>query len=359
MKTKVSLQGITKSFGKTPVLSGIELNLAEGCFLSIVGPSGSGKTTLLRIIAGFLGPDRGKVFIDGKDVTMEPPRNRGIGMVFQHYALFPNLTVYENVAFGLRARKLPESETKRRVERMLALVHLEEKAQSYPRELSGGQQQRVALARALAVEPGLLLLDEPLSALDAKVRLELRYELKRIQEEMGITTIYVTHDQEEALSISDLVAVLSRGTLAQLGKPEEVYSQPQTHFVAEFIGISTILEVEVISAREGKFRFQDMVLQGKSIIEDVTRVSVMLRPEHLSVWRKGERVVSNHNWNILEGKVLGQVFLGSLLRLAIAVGNTTFLVDVQNKVENRFRSGEEVEIGFPPEVVHYLYREEV
>jgi ABC-type Fe3+/spermidine/putrescine transport system ATPase subunit len=242
---------------------------------------------------------------------------------------------------------------------MLALVHLEEKAQSYPRELSGGQQQRVALARALAVEPGLLLLDEPLSALDAKVRLELRYELKRIQEEMGITTIYVTHDQEEALSISDLVAVLSRGTLAQLGKPEEVYSQPQTHFVAEFIGISTILEVEVISAREGKFRFQDMVLQGKSIIEDVTRVSVMLRPEHLSVWRKGERVVSNHNWNILEGKVLGQVFLGSLLRLAIAVGNTTFLVDVQNKVENRLRSGEEVEIGFPPEVVHYLYREEV
>jgi len=138
MKTKVSLQGITKSFGKTPVLSGIELNLAEGCFLSIVGPSGSGKTTLLRIIAGFLSPDRGKVFIDGKDVTMEPPRNRGIGMVFQHYALFPNLTVYENVAFGLRARKLPESETKRRVERMLALVHLEEKAQSYPRELSGG-----------------------------------------------------------------------------------------------------------------------------------------------------------------------------------------------------------------------------
>jgi ABC-type Fe3+/spermidine/putrescine transport system ATPase subunit len=220
MKTKVSLQGITKSFGKTPVLSGIELNLAEGCFLSIVGPSGSGKTTLLRIIAGFLSPDRGKVFIDGKDVTMEPPRNRGIGMVFQHYALFPNLTVYENVAFGLRARKLPESETKRRVERMLALVHLEEKAQSYPRELSGGQQQRVFLARALVQKADVFCLDEPLTGVDAHAEQVILQVLNELRQQ-GAMILVSTHHWGEFLQQMNRVMLLNQRLIA-VGTPQEV-----------------------------------------------------------------------------------------------------------------------------------------
>ncbi|MGQ9474373.1 MAG: ABC transporter ATP-binding protein, partial [Candidatus Caldatribacteriaceae bacterium] len=299
----------------------------------------------------------GRVWIDGRDVTEDPPRVRGVGMVFQHYALFPNLNVYENVAFGLRARKMEEREIDRRVEAMLSLVHLEEKAQSFPRELSGGQQQRVALARALAVEPKLLLLDEPLSALDAKVRLELRYELKRIQKEMGITTVYVTHDQEEALSISDFVAVLHGGRVEQLGKPEEIYSQPQTRFVAEFVGISALLEMEVISVEEGILRFGERLIQGKALKREAQKVLVVLRPEHLSVWRPGERGKDTEGWNVFPGKVLGEVFLGSVLRLAIASCGVKFLVDVQNKGENRFSLGEEVEIGFPSSAVWYLYED--
>lgn len=356
-EAKISLQDIGKSFGKVRVLGGINLSLQEGCFLSVVGPSGSGKTTLLRIIAGFLFPDMGRVFIDGRDVTEEPPRNRGIGMVFQHYALFPNLDVYENVAFGLRARKTSEEEVTRRVREMLELVHLSEKARSFPQELSGGQRQRVALARALAPRPKVLLLDEPLSALDAKVRLELRYELKRIQEEMKITTVYVTHDQEEALSISDLVAVLHEGRIAQLGKPEEIYSRPATRFVAEFVGISTLVEMEVISAKEGMLRFQGIVIRGQPLPEGCTKVLVMLRPEHLSVWREGERREVNTTWNTLPGIVLGQVFLGSLVRLAVLVKDTKFLVDLQNREENRFHSGERVFLAFPLEAIHYLYEE--
>lgn len=352
----VKLFGITKSFAHTPVLEDIHLELSGGQFLSIVGPSGSGKTTLLRIIAGFLPPDEGKVYIAGKDVTGIPSRLRHIGMVFQHYALFPNLSVYENVAFGLRARKMEGTKIDRRVKEMLALVHLEEKMYSMPQELSGGQKQRVALARALAVEPRLLLLDEPLSALDAKVRLELRYELKRIQKEMGITTIYVTHDQEEALSISDLVAVLHKGRIEQIGTPEEIYSRPRTRFVAEFIGVSTLLEVEVLSPKEGKLRWMDQTLQGLPLPQEVAKLLVMIRPENLTIWPKERFISENPSWeNALYGKVLGRVFLGSLVRVAVEVKGVKFLVDVQNREENHFHLGEEVILTFLPETIHYLF----
>lgn len=350
---KVELKEITKSFGRSTVLSGISLALEEGRFLSIVGPSGSGKTTLLRIIAGFLAPDTGRVYIDGRDITGEPPRNRNIGMVFQHYALFPNLNVYENVAFGLRARRVSPEVVDREVRKMLALVHLEDKMYRSVRELSGGEQQRVALARALAIAPRVLLLDEPLSALDAKVRLELRYELKRIQENMGITTIYVTHDQEEALSISDFVAVLNRGHIEQFGRPEEVYSQPRTRFVAEFIGISNILEMEVVSAEKGWLRYEGKAIRGKPVPRGAARVTAVLRPEHISIERPGKNTNAQEE-NTLEGHILGQVFLGSSLRLAVAVGKGTLFVDVQNRGENRFVRGEAVTLTFSPEALHYL-----
>ncbi|MEN3203062.1 MAG: ABC transporter ATP-binding protein [Atribacterota bacterium] len=355
----VRLLGIAKRFGHMPVLEGVHLEIPGGQFVSIVGPSGSGKTTLLRIIAGFLQPDAGRVYIGEKDVTEVPPRLRNIGMVFQHYALFPNLNVYENVAFGLRARKVRESEIDRKVREMLTLVHLEEKMYSMPHELSGGQKQRVALARALAVEPKLLLLDEPLSALDAKVRLELRYELKRIQKEMGITTIYVTHDQEEALSISDLVAVLHQGLIEQLGTPEEIYSRPRTRFVAEFIGISTLLEAEVLSPKEGKLRWMDYVLQGTPLSQERVKLLILLRPENLSILPK-ERfssLVSSWN-NVLQGRVVGQVFLGSVMRVAVEVKGVKFLVDLPNREANRFRLGEEVVVTFLPEAIHYLFGNE-
>ncbi|MEN3185281.1 MAG: ABC transporter ATP-binding protein [Atribacterota bacterium] len=355
----MKLLGITKRFGYTSVLEGVHLEIPGGQFISIVGPSGSGKTTLLRIIAGFLRPDAGQVYIDERDVTEVPSRLRNIGMVFQHYALFPNLNVYENVAFGLRARKMEGSEIDRRVKEMLALVHLGEKMRSMPSELSGGQKQRVALARALAVQPKLLLLDEPLSALDAKVRLELRYELKRIQKEMGITTIYVTHDQEEALSISDLVAVLHQGLIEQIGTPEEVYSRPRTRFVAEFIGISTLLEVEVVSPDEGKLRWMDHTLQGLPLSRESAKLLILLRPENLNVLSKDRfsSVASSRN-NALQGKILGQVFLGSVVRVAVEVRGVKFLVDVQNREENRFHLGEEVMVTFLPESIHYLLERE-
>lgn len=300
-------------------------------------------------------PDSGEVYIDGVNITNEPPRKRNIGMVFQHYALFPNLNVYENVAFGLRARKVPNEVIAREVQRMLALVHLEDKAGRSIRELSGGEQQRVALARALAITPGLLLLDEPLSALDAKVRLELRYELKRIQDTTGVTTIYVTHDQEEALSISDFVAVLNKGRIEQLGKPEEIYLQPKTRFVAEFIGISNILEMEVVSAQEGWFRYKGVIIRGKPVSEGTTRIAAVLRPEHITIHPPEKHQNQGKACNTLEGRIIGQVFLGPLFRLAVAFHDTTLFVDVQNRGGNCFPQGAPVCLSFPPEALHYLY----
>jgi len=216
-------------------VSSLSLEIKKGEFLSLLGPSGCGKTTTLRIIAGFTEPDEGDVFIDDKPMKKVNVRERCVGIVFQNYALFPNLNIIENIAFGLRARKIKEEEIKRRVNELLEVIGLVDRARAYPRELSGGQQQRVALARALAINPQVLLLDEPLSALDAKVRNALRFEIKRIQRQSGIPTLYVTHDQEEALSISDRVAIMNEGKLEQVGEPLEIYTKPRTKFVAAFV----------------------------------------------------------------------------------------------------------------------------
>ena len=232
----VELKQLHRRFGEVVALAGIDLDIATGEFVSLLGPSGCGKTTALRLVAGFDRPTSGRVVIDGKDVTDVPPNRRDIGMVFQAYSLFPNMTAVRNVEFGLRVRKQGRGDRNRRALELLDLVGLAQAADRYPHQLSGGMQQRVALARALAIEPRLLLLDEPLSALDAKVRVQLREEIRRIQLELGITTIYVTHDQEEALSISDRVAVMYGGKIEQIGPPAEMYGSPATPFVAEFIG---------------------------------------------------------------------------------------------------------------------------
>ena len=247
MATHVELEGLWRSFGHVTALQGIHLALGEGEFVSLLGPSGCGKTTALRIVAGFDQPDSGSIIVGGKDVTRVSPNRRDMGMVFQAYSLFPNMTAEQNVEYGLKIRSKPKDGRRARVSELLELVGLADAGKRYPHQLSGGMQQRVALARALAIEPSVLLLDEPLSALDAKVRVQLREEIRRIQLELGITTIYVTHDQEEALSISDRVAVMYGGKIEQVGAPAEMYGSPATPFVAEFIGTMNRLIATVVN----------------------------------------------------------------------------------------------------------------
>ncbi len=240
--TSVRLEGIVKRYGLFKALDGVSFEVRSGEIFTLLGPSGCGKTTTLRVVAGFEEPDEGRVYFDGEDVTELKPYERGTAMVFQNYALWPHMKVYDNVAYGLRIRRLPESEVRRRVKWALELVGLSGLEDRYPHQLSGGQQQRVALARALVVEPRVLLLDEPLSNLDAHLRLRMREELVSLQRKLGITTIYVTHDQEEALSISDRIAVMNRGRIEQIGTPEEVYNRPRTLFTATFIGRPTMVK---------------------------------------------------------------------------------------------------------------------
>jgi ABC-type Fe3+/spermidine/putrescine transport system ATPase subunit len=263
--TSVRLEGIVKRFGRVVALDHVDLEVRSGEIFTLLGPSGCGKTTTLRVIAGFEEPDEGRVLFDGEDVTRLKPYERGTAMVFQNYALWPHMKVFDNVAYGLRIRRLPESEVRRRVKWALEMVGLSGLENRYPHELSGGQQQRVALARALVVEPRVLLLDEPLSNLDAHLRLRMREELVRLQRRLGITTIYVTHDQEEALSISDRIAVMNRGRVEQVGTPEEVYRRPATPFVATFIGRPTVVRGVLSRRLDGglaELRAGDVTLIG-------------------------------------------------------------------------------------------------
>ena len=259
----LQLQNLHRDFGTVKALNGIDISLGEGEFLSLLGPSGCGKTTALRLVAGFDRPDEGRIVVDGKDITGMPPNKRDMGMVFQAYSLFPNMTARQNVEFGLKIRGRDKGDRTKRVDDLLELVGLGHAADRYPHQLSGGMQQRVALARALAIEPRVLLLDEPLSALDAKVRVQLREEIRRIQLELGITTLYVTHDQEEALAISDHVAVMFAGVIEQMGTPAEMYTAPATPFVAEFIGTMNRLEATVVDSGNGEIEHAGTRLQHR------------------------------------------------------------------------------------------------
>lgn len=304
---RVRLVGIRKSFeGFTLEIP--ELEVESGEMMTLLGPSGCGKTTTLRIIAGLEKPDSGRVFFDETDVTGLEPGKRNIGIVFQDYALFPHMTVFENVAFGLEMRKLPRDEIKKKVEWALELVGLKGFENRYPEQLSGGQQQRVALARALVIEPQVLLLDEPLSNLDAKIRERLRGEIRRIQKELGITTIYVTHDQEEAMAVSDRIAVMNLGRIEGIGKPLELYYHPKTEFVAKFLGLSNILELEAENgiARLGTLEFKT---------ERDGKVRIFFRPENILVKPgRGARVI---DYDLLPGRI----------RLRLEVGGETITAE--------------------------------
>src|SRR6476660_2832568 len=278
----LELQGLYVAFGSVVALQGIDLALEQGEFVSLLGPSGCGKTTALRLVAGFDRADAGRIVVDGRDLTRVPPNKRDMGMVFQAYSLFPNMTAAQNVEYGLRIRGKSKSDRRARAQELLELVGLGHAGQRYAHQLSGGMQQRVALARALAIEPRVLLLDEPLSALDAKVRVQLREEIRRIQLELGITTLYVTHDQEEALSVSDHVAVMYGGKIEQVGSPAEMYSAPATPFVAEFIGTMNRLEGTVV---EGGVDHGGTMLtiEAASGRPNGQRVLVLVRPETVDV----------------------------------------------------------------------------
>ncbi|MDQ0324167.1 putative spermidine/putrescine transport system ATP-binding protein [Rhodopseudomonas julia] len=345
----LSLEAITKTFGTNTVIEDLDLSFNSGEFVSLLGPSGCGKTTVLRMIAGFEKPTKGRIFADGREITHLKPSQRNVGMVFQSYALFPNLNVRDNIGFGLKVAGVPRAKARERVAEMLELIGLPDLGRRYAFELSGGQQQRVALARALAPSPRMLLLDEPLSALDAKIRVSLREQIRNIQRELGITTIFVTHDQEEALSISDRIVVMNSGRIEQVGAPFEVYNRPATPFVANFVGTLNRVEARVKNAasQEVAIGEQSVVLKKlPATVRDGEPVVLALRPEALNL------VNGADNGICLNARVETVSFLGSVIRIGVAVGDTHLHVDLFNDRRSAPpQPGETLRVGFKDEDV--------
>lgn len=323
----LTINNVSKIFGATAAVKDFDLAVEKGELVSFLGPSGCGKTTTLRMVAGFEIPTTGTIKIEDKDVTNVPPNQRDVGMVFQAYALFPNMTVGDNIAFGLKIMKKPPEEIKSRVHDMLSLIHMNDYENRYPFQLSGGQQQRVALARALAIRPEVLLLDEPLSALDAKIRVSLRAEIRAIQQKLGITAIYVTHDQEEALSISDRIVVMNEGRIEQVGTPFQVYNFPETAFVANFVGTLNNVTAEVIDPAKKLLRIDGVQLETADDLDSRKagdRVRIAIRPERLNFLSVERKV------NILDCTIENITFLGSIVRIQVKVGANHFYMDTFN-----------------------------
>jgi putative spermidine/putrescine transport system ATP-binding protein len=354
----LELTGVQKRFGEFSAVHNFDLKADAGEFVSFLGPSGCGKTTTLRMIAGFERPTAGTIVVNGADITNTPPNRRNVGMVFQSYALFPNMTVADNVGFGLKIRKQPKDKIKKRVGELLELIHLPDKANRYPWQLSGGQQQRVALARALAIEPQVLLLDEPLSALDAKIRVSLRNEIRAIQRQLGITTVYVTHDQEEALSLSDRIVVMSEGRVEQIGTPFQIYNFPSTGFVARFVGTLNVLPAKVIDPAAGTLEVAGQPIRAAKPISGGhagSMITVALRPEIIQLGTRADL-------NNLNGVVDDVTFLGSIVRVRVKFtdGSGVISFDTFNNpnlaVPDR---GTSITVSFPPEACLVLDQAEV
>lgn len=333
----INLENIDVSYdGKTNILEKLNLQIKKGELVSLLGPSGCGKTTTLRVVAGFIEPTKGKFLLGGEDYTNMPVHKRNFGLVFQSYALFPHLTVEENVAFGLKMKKVPKDEIKKKVEEMLAVVDMSHLAKRFPKELSGGQRQRVAIARALVIEPSLLLLDEPLSNLDAKLRLKMRVEIRKLQQKLGITTLFVTHDQEECFSISDRVAVLNKGIIEQFDTPENIYSNPSTEFVARFVGFENFINLSKVSDNVYKNDCGQTFKVDR--VNDKESVKGTIRPDDIVITDKeGE--------NTIEGKILIRTFLGKSYQYEVEtlMGNIT--VNGQNT--KTYDKGEKIILELP------------
>jgi len=351
----LELYNVRKTFGQTDAVRAFNLQVERGEFISFLGPSGCGKTTTLRMIAGFELPTSGKISLNGNDITYKPPQKRNTGMVFQSYALFPNMTVADNIGFGLKIAGEPKSAIQKRVDEMLALIKMNQFGHRYPYQLSGGQQQRVALARAIAIRPQVLLLDEPLSALDAKIRVSLRQEIRSIQQKLGITTIYVTHDQEEALSLSDRVVVMNDGRIEQVGTPFEIYNFPTTEFTAQFVGTLNTIQATVRDAALGALIVANQEITTSQKLEGLQNGdahSIAIRPERISFAADGKKP------NVLNVRIETITFLGSIVRIQVSAGENIFYMDTFN---NPFLSlpkiGDLVEVTFSKEAVLVLKNE--
>ena len=354
MPGNVQLRALTKRYDETTAVDAIDADITAGEFFSLLGPSGCGKTTTLRMIAGFVRPTEGEIVLDGVDVAQVPPHERNVHTVFQNYALFPHLNVFDNVAFGLRRRKVAKADIKRRVDESLDLVELSGYAGRRPQQLSGGQQQRVALARALVLRPAVLLLDEPLGALDAKIRKQLRLELKALQEEVGITFVFVTHDQEEALSMSDRVAVMSAGRIEQIGTPEEVYANPATVFVADFLGISNLMDAEAIDRGPEHCTVAVGDFQLRAACGDLSAsgpVKIVARPERVQLLEHGAE-----RGNCLPGMIERTVYVGATLQVMVRLATGAQLqASITNTGDSDgFPQGTPVAVHIPADALRIL-----
>ncbi len=350
----LSLTNLSKRFGKTVAIQDINLEIQDGEIMTLLGPSGCGKTTTLRCIAGLLRPDRGEIYLGEERMTDLSPERRGIGLVFQNYALWPHMTVYGNLAFGLQLRRVSKGEIKKRIGEALEMVRLSGFEERYPRQLSGGQQQRVALARALVIEPGVLLLDEPLSNLDAQLREEMRFEIRELQKKLGITSVYVTHDQAEALVLSDRIAILHAGRLVQVGSPKDIYNRPGNKFVAGFIGLTSF--VEGIVARLEEAEGYGVVKTGDNLeirvwAADLTagqKVTLAIRPEHIKL-HSHQAAAGEAAVNLFEGTVVRGAYLGDIIDYRIKVGE--WILRAHLGTDKALEPGQRVWVAFSPEQV--------
>ena len=331
----VEIKSIQKSFNNIKVLKDIDFSIEKGEFLTLLGPSGCGKSTLLRCIAGLNNFENGSIIIDNKDIGNVKPKDRQVGMVFQSYALFPNMTVYENIAFGLKIKKLPKKEIDKKVKEMIEIVELNGKEDNYITELSGGQQQRVALARSIVTEPKVLLLDEPLSALDAKIRKNLQVQIRKIQKKLNMTTIFVTHDQEEAMTMSDKIIVMNKGYIAQIGGPEEIYKHPANEFVARFIGNYNVYNK----------------IEGKKLLNIKLENSIAIRPEVISISKENDKDKLENYY--IKAKVNQKYIIGSIVRYELYKDDIRILVDMLNQ-DSLISEGSEVYVKIPKkDVIHF------
>lgn len=354
----VILKNISKIFkghdneGLFKAVDDISVTINPGEFVTLLGPSGCGKTTTLRMIAGFETPTTGEILLGNESINNLPPNKRDTAMVFQSYALFPHYTIYENIAYGLRIHKMDQALINEKVTHIINLVGLEGLESRSPGQLSGGQQQRVALARALVMEPGVLLFDEPLSNLDAKLRIYMRNEIKKIQKKLGLTSIYVTHDQSEAMSLSDRVIVMNKGKIEQVGSPEEIYQQPSTEFIAEFIGTANFADGKVVDVKEGEYAIVEMLgnvvkvpLRGDAKFKGGDRVKVVIRPESITVGDTGK----------YEGTITLSTFMGNVQEYNVYVGENNIFVEVSNPSGKRIYSeSDKVKLDIQEESLHLI-----
>jgi spermidine/putrescine transport system ATP-binding protein len=361
--TAVESINVTKTFQDVQAVKGISLTVGEGQFFSLLGPSGCGKTTLLRMIAGFETPSTGQILVGGKDMSGVPPHKRPVNMVFQSYALFPHLTVFENVAFGLKvARKLGSAEIETRVKEALELVRLPQVAQRFPRELSGGQQQRIAFARAIVNKPFVLLLDEPLSALDPHIRQEMQAELARFKKELGITFVMVTHDQSEAFALSDQIAVFNGGLLEQVGTPEDIYENPQSAFVADFIGHTNVLTGKVMQRESDQFVIRAKIGDAIEVVAYSPKTASLAAGDDCVVWVRTDDITISRaeqpgtvdGINTVRGTIVHRSYQGYTSQYLVECGNVKLTALLENEVDGTYEAGEQVLLQIPHRLTNAL-----